>query len=229
MGIFKRLFKVGEAAANKAVDELENPELMLDQAIRDKETQIKEAKRSVMEFIATSRGTKAELEKEKDERKTWNTRAEKAVAEEREDLAVKALQRVDEAEAKIKTLDAAWKQQQSSVNGLKAEITAMENELAEFRRNKDFIIAQSKTADLKKQVYQAKAKMGKDTSADDLMARLKAKADRAVHEADAAEEMADSFGSGDSLEKEFNTLDTNAQSDAMEDRLAKLRAKVNKD
>ena len=36
MSVFKRLFKVGEAKANQIVDGLEKPELMLEQAIKDK-------------------------------------------------------------------------------------------------------------------------------------------------------------------------------------------------
>lgn len=229
MGIFKRLFKIGEAAANKAVDDIESPELMLDQAIRDKGQQLKDAKHSVMEFIATARGTKAELEKERSGKKEWAKKAEQAMSQDREDLAVKALQRSDEHEARAKTLEVAWKQQQTSVDSLKREMTTMDNELAEFKRNKDFIIAQSKTADLRKQVYEAKAKMGSDSSADDLMARLQAKAERSSHEADAAEEMAESFGDGDGLDKEFSGMESDAQSEDMKDRLAKLRAKTGKE
>ena len=228
MSIFKRLFKIGEAAANKAVDDLENPELMLDQAIRDKEQQLKDAKHSVMEFIATTRQTKAELEKERTAKKDWSKKAEQAVSQDRDDLAVKALERADEHESKSKILEVAWKQQQTSVDSLKKEITTMENELAEFRRNKDFIIAQSKTANLRKQVYEAKAKMGKDTSTDDLMSRLKTKAERSEHEADAAQEMADTF-SGDSLDKEFADMTSITQSEDMKDRLDKLRTKLGKE
>ena len=44
MGLFQRIFKVGEAKVNQIVDGLEKPEVMLDQAIRDKEKQISAAK-----------------------------------------------------------------------------------------------------------------------------------------------------------------------------------------
>ena len=64
MSVFKRLFKVGEAKANQIVDSMEKPELMLEQAIKDKAKQIGEAKKSVMSVIATERQTKALLLKE---------------------------------------------------------------------------------------------------------------------------------------------------------------------
>jgi len=205
MSIFSRLFKVGEAKANQIVDSLEKPELMLEQAIKDKAKQISEAKKAVMGVIATERQTRALLLKEQNEKETWETKARQALQSGREDLAARALTRATEHEQKATQLQQTWQSQKASVDKLKLEIVKMEDELAEFKRNKDFIIAQAKTAEVKKQIYQAKAKMLNDRSADDLMARMKAKAERASFEAEAAEEMAVDV-SGDSLEKEFEQL-----------------------
>ena len=44
---------------------MEKPELMLEQAIRDKEDQIRDAKKAIQGCIATERQTKAQLEQEK--------------------------------------------------------------------------------------------------------------------------------------------------------------------
>jgi phage shock protein A len=225
MSIFKRMFKIGEAKANQIVDGLEKPELMLEQAIKDKAKQIGEAKRSVMSVIATERQTKALLLKEQNEKGNWEGKAQQALKAGNEELAVKALSRSTEHEQKSTNLEQTWKAQKVSVDQLKVEIVRMEDELAEFKRNKDFIIAQSKTAEVKKQIYQAKAKMSGDKTADDLMARMKAKAERSSFEADAAEEMAEA--GGDSLEKEFASLGTtsastevNAKLEAMKKQLA---------
>ena len=227
MIIFNRLFKIGEAKANKIVDGLEKPELMLEQAIRDKEKQISDVKKSVMAVIATERQTKGMLDQEKAEQKNWEQKAEAALKAGKEDLAVKALNRANEHEQKAASLDTNWKNQRANVDKLKQEIVKLEDELAEFKRNKDFIIAQSKTAEVKKQIYEAKAKIKNDKSADDLMARMKAKAERANYEAEAAEEMADA-ASGDSLEKEFAGIEDSAANTAVADKLAALKAKVDK-
>ena len=53
MSVFSRLFKIGQAGANKMVDSMEKPELMLDQAIRDKDKQIREVKKALLQCIAT--------------------------------------------------------------------------------------------------------------------------------------------------------------------------------
>ncbi len=228
MSIFSRIFKVGQAAANKVVDKMEKPELMLEQAIRDKETQIREAKKSIQSCIATERQTKALLEKEKADKFTWEQKAEMALKAGKEDLAVRALQRATEHEQKLTTLESQWQGQRDSVDELKKEIVKMGDAVAEFRRNKDFIIAQSKAAQVKKDIYEAKARISTKHNADDLMARMKAKAERQGHEAEAAKEIADvSTDGGDTLEKEFEGMGASGGSSvAVNDKLAALKAKL---
>ena len=225
MSIFSRIFKIGQASANKVVEKFEKPELMLEQAIADKEKQIREVKQSVQQVIATERQTKAQLEKEKAEKFQWEQKAEAAMRSGREDLAVKALERASEHEARAASLEPSWQGQQSSVAELKQEVIAMEAEVAEYRRNKDFIIAQSKAAQVKKDIYEAKARMTNTRSPDDLMARMKAKAERQGFEADAAKEMATSPG-GTSLEDEFKSLATGAGSPDVQAKLDALKAKL---
>jgi phage shock protein A len=227
MSVFRRIFKIGEAAVNKAVDNMEKPELMLEQAIRDKEKQISDVKKAVMSVIATERQTKGMLDQEKAEQKNWEQKAEAALKAGKEDLAVKAVARSNEHEKKAGTLDTQWKDQRANVDRLKQEIVKLEDELAEFKRNKDFIIAQSKTAQVKKQIYEAKAKIKNDKSADDLMARMKAKAERAGYEAEAAEEMAET-ATGDTLEKEFEGLGATTTDAAVDAKLAALKEKLGK-
>lgn len=224
MSIFSRIFKIGEASANKIVEHFEKPELMLEQAIADKEKQIREAKQSVQQVIATERQTKAQLEKEKAEKFQWEQKAEAAMRAGREDLAVKALERASEHEARAQALEPNWQSQQAGVAELKQEITAMEAEAAEYRRNKDYIIAQSKAAQVKKDIYEAKARMTTKRSPDDLMARMKAKAERQGYEAEAAKEMA-ATGSA-SLEDEFKSLGAGAGNPDVQAKLDALKAKL---
>ena len=129
MSVFQRMFKVGEAKVNQLVDSLEKPEVMLDQAIRDKEKQISNAKKSVMSVIATERQTKAQLDKDVNEQSNWETKAEQALKTGREDLAVKALERAAEHQKKAESLQGIWQSQRDNVDQLKQEISKMEDEL----------------------------------------------------------------------------------------------------
>ena len=225
MSIFSRIFKIGQASANKVVESFEKPELMLEQAIADKEKQIREVKQAVQQVIATERQTKAQLEKEKAEKFQWEQKAEAAMRAGREDLAVKALERASEHESRAAALEPNWQGQQSSVAELKQEVIKMEAEVAEYRRNKDFIIAQSKAAQVKKDIYEAKAKMTSKRGPDDLMARMKAKAERQGYEADAAKEMADNTGAT-RLEDEFKSLTAGSGNPDVQAKLDALKAKL---
>ena len=204
MGIFSRFLKIGEAKANKIIDSLEKPELMLEQAIRDQEKQIREARQKVQSIIATERQTKALLDKENREKQIWEDKAQSALQMNSEDLATRALVRSEEHNQKYSSLLPTWESQRSAVENLKSEIRKMEGELLALKRDKDIIIAQSKSAEVRKSIYEAKAKIGKNNTSD-LIARMKVKAEKQNYEADAAKEMAE-LETKDKLEEEFNKL-----------------------
>lgn len=228
MSIFKRIFKIGQAHANRMVDGLERPEIMLDQAIKDQAKGIREAREKIAAVIATERKSKAMLLKEQENQTNWEKRAELALTQGNEDLATKALMRAEEHGRNSESLKGQWEAQRKSVEGLKVALQKMTDELAELKRNKDIIIAQSKAAEVKKEIYEAKAQIGKSNTSD-LIARMKAKAERANYEAEAAEELAGEVEGGDSLEKEFEQLSApDVPSASVQDRLAALKAKLNK-
>ena len=226
MSIFRRLFKIGQANVNKVVDAIEKPDMMLEQAIRDQQKHISEVKQSVQSVIATERQTKALLDQENENKRIWMQKAEMALKAGKEDLATKALSRSEEHEKKVTVLQPQWETQRQEIEKLKLAIRKMEDELAELKRNKDIIVAQSKASEVKKEIYQAKAKIGKNNTSD-LIERMKAKAERSSFEAQAAEEMAEDT-SGDRLEKEFEGLGEVSASQAVQDKLAALKSKLNK-
>lgn len=230
MSIFSRLFKIGQAHTNKAIDAMEKPEVMLDQAIRDREKQIAEARQKIQKVIASERKQRALLMKQQEEKSSWEQRAEKALMAGNEELATKALVRAEEHETNAVSLDGQWQGMRKDADNLKLALKKMEDEIAELRRNKEIIIAQSKAAEVKKDIYEAKAKIGKKSDTADLIARMKAKAEQQSYEADAAEEMALEAG-GDSLEKEFAKLTSSSPSasPAVSDKLAAMKAKLNKE
>ncbi len=227
MSIFGRLFKIGEANANKVLDKLEKPEVMLEQAIRDQEKHIRESRQQVQSVIATERQTKALLDQEKENAAAWQSKAEAALRAGNEELATKALVRSEEHTGKSNTLQPQWEAQRAEVEKLKSAINKLESELSELKRNKDIIIAQSKMAEVKKSIFEAKAQIGnKSGQTQALIERMKEKAKRTSFEADAAEELAEISG-GDELEKEFAKIGTTAVSPGVQDKLAALKAKLN--
>lgn len=224
MSIFSRLFKIGQAKTNQIIDGLEKPEVMLDQAIRDKTDAVKDAKRALQSCIATERKTKADLNRYLQEKMLWESKAESALLAKNEELAVKALQRAEESQMKADSTRPNWESQKNSIDQIKNDILKMENEISDLKRNKDFIIAQSKTAEVKKNIYEARAKINKTGDVDDLISRMKSKSEKLTYEADAAQEMANTFDGRDSLEKEFDNLQS--PSFNVQNRLSELKTKL---
>jgi phage shock protein A len=228
MGIFSRLFKVGQAKANQIMDKMESPELMLDQAIKDKEKALREAKESVQKVIAEERKQRAMLDKENEQKVLWEGKAQAALSAGKEDLAVKALQRSEEHEGNANSLQGQWETLKKNVDGLKVVIRKSQDEISELKRNKDLIIAQSKASEVKKNIYEAKAKIGKKADTDSLIERMKAKAQNQEYEAEAAHEMVEDLGEKDSLEKEFEDLGSSSASSSVQDKLAEMKKKMGK-
>ncbi|MBF0196136.1 MAG: PspA/IM30 family protein [Planctomycetes bacterium] len=224
MSIFSRLFKIGQAKANAVVDSLENPELMLDQAIKDKEKSIGELRESVARCIATEKLTRKQLDGELKSRADWEAKAEGALKSGREDLAVKALNRASEHEAKSVTLQTNWESQKKGVDQLKVDLQKQQDQLAEYKRNRNFIVAQSQFAEAKKSIHSVRSKMNSGAkSADNLMERMKAKAEQSSAEADAAAELA---SEGSSLENEFKEMENSGMSADIEAKLAAMKSKM---
>ncbi len=224
MGLLSRMFKIGQAEANQLLDKLEKPEKMIDQAIRDRERQIAEARAAIVKVIATEKQTKAELDRALSNQKDWTNKAELALKAGKEDLAAQALQRAEEHEREAASYQQQWQLQHGESGQLKQSLQEMENDFASLKRERNLIIAQSKAADVKKDIYNAKAKIGK-SSTNDLIERMRAKAQQNSYEADAAGELLKNNGT-DSLEKEFDNLESKEISSSVADKLAAMKAKI---
>lgn len=225
MSIIQRIFKVGQAEANRLVDQIENPEKMLDQAIRDREKEIRNARTAITSVIAQEKETKATLDRALRNKEEWLGKAEMALRAGKEELAAQALVRSEDYEREAQTMDQQWQYLKKETQQLKQSLQQMENDFQALQRERNIIVAQSKAASVKKDIANAKAKIGKGNT-DDLIERMRKKAQKVSYEADAANELADET-SGDSLEKEFASLETQQVSASVADKLAAMKAKLN--
>lgn len=225
MSIFSRLFKIGQAHTNRMVDHLEKPEVMLEQALRDKEKAIKDAMEKVQSVIATERQTRAQITKAEQEKLKWDERAQYALEKNDEKLALQALQRSEEHAGHISTLTPTWNLQRDSIDSLKIELQKMQDEINELKRNKDILIAQSKTAEVRKAIYDAKNSMKRNDSTD-LITRMKNKAEKQIYEAEAAKELSESFTKEDSLENQFAQIDNSGADIKAQARLAAMKEQL---
>ena len=166
MGIFSRLFKVGQAEAHAAVDKLEDPIKMTEQGIRDLREDMQKAFTSLAEVKSMAIRTRRDAENQKKlaadyERKamTLLQRAQQGTLDmaEAERLATEALgQKEQHASEALRLTQEADRHQQMSdqleanVNKLKSSIKSYENDLVTLK-------ARAKTASATKKINQQMA------------------------------------------------------------------------
>lgn len=221
MGIFSRFFKVGQAHLNKAVEKLEDPSVMIDQAIADRKKSIDTMQDRVAGVIATQRQTEAQYNQELEKVETWEANAQKAIEKSNEDLARKALARMNEHKANADALEPQVNAQKSTVAELKRDLQKAKDDLASFEREKHVLLAQSEAAKVKKDVYEARTNLSKDSSGG-LMDRMRERTKREAAEAEAMSELATD---STSLDDEFAEL--NSSPSSVDDQLAAMKAKMN--
>ncbi|WP_075591103.1 PspA/IM30 family protein [Labilibacter marinus] len=145
MGIFNRIFKVGQAEAHSVVDKLEDPIKMTEQGIRDLKKDLDKSLQALAEVKAMSIRSKKDLNTNKEMAKNYEQKAilliqkaEKGDLEagEADRLATEALTRKEEAvteasraQTEVDRFDSNIANLDKNIKKLKSTITSYENEL----------------------------------------------------------------------------------------------------
>ncbi len=231
MGVFNRLFKIGQSEAHNLVDKLEDPIKLTEQGIRDLKKNLDESLQAFAEVKALAIRTKREINEYTNQAKNYEQKAmlilKKAQdggleAGEADRLAGEALTRKSDADAnaeRTKTdlgkLEANVKQLDSNIKALKSKITHYENEL--------------KTLKARAKVSEATKKINKSMSGIDsgstiaMLEKMKDKVSRDEELAEAYGEMADS---NKSIDEELDAAINDSEVKAS-DALAEMKRKMN--
>src|SRR5881397_2536950 len=105
MGLFKRISDIISANLGELVEGLEDPEMMLKQAVGEMETAIEDATQETAKALAGEKKLQKELAHNQNESKVWQSRAEKAVDEGNDQAARDALSRKQEHDRLIVALE----------------------------------------------------------------------------------------------------------------------------
>jgi len=231
MGIFARLFKVGQAQAHAAVDKLEDPIKLTEQGIRDLKSDLQNA----MTGLAEVKGVSIRLSKEADDAKRQTDEYErKAVLllqrfkdgqldqAQAERLATEALNQKEITSQRAARLAQDAEQQQrmatqlqDKVQQLKTAINSYENELVTLR-------GRAKTAESTKRINQHLAQVD-SSSTIAMLERMK----RKVEEDEALAQAYGEVGQVDtSVDAEINKALASAQPSKAQDELQAMKAKL---
>ena len=223
MGLFRRIFKIGEAEAHSLVDSLEDPIKLTEQAIRDLKEDLSESIKALAEVKAMAIRARNEVGMHNNKAKDYENKAIALIkraqqgnmdAGEADRLATASLAKKDEhmrslnvAVENQKKFDANVSKLEGSVKKLKMNISKWENEARTLK-------ARAKVAAATKNVN--KQLSGIDSSSTiAMLERMKEKVDK---EESIAESYAEIAESNVSVEEEINSAleESGSSSDALE-------------
>ncbi|KAE9633207.1 MAG: phage shock protein [Epulopiscium sp.] len=226
MGIFNRMVNVIKANINDLIDKAEDPEKMLEQLILDMQEQYTAAKAQVAQAIADEKKLEREYEEQLKLQNEWAEKAELAVSQQNDDLAIKALKRKKEHEKLAEEYKIHLDDQKQVTEKLKNSLKELNDKIEEAKRKKELLIARSKRAKAQETVNKTFSELN-DTSAFDSFARMESKIEAMEDKVKAQEELNNEV-SENTLDKEFEQLEKARQDLDVMDELAALKAKMGK-
>jgi len=146
MGIMDRLSRLIRAHLNHALDRAEDPELMLEQILRDMQANLSAARNQTRDMIAQEHALDAVLAHARRQTETWAGRARTAAAAGRDDLARAALRRKRDSAASEQVYAQQLATQRETVAKLKSRIQQLESRYQKALSQKDALIARQRRA-----------------------------------------------------------------------------------
>lgn len=230
MNFFKRLFKIGEAEANSAIDKMEDPIKMTEQGIRDMKTDLEKS----LEALAQ---VKALAIRAKNEAEDFATKAEDY--EQKAMLILKKVQNgdMDAAEADRLAKEALIKKEESlqQVNRTKGEQEKFDSSVADLEKNVQEIKQNISKWENELKTLKARVKVSKATqNLNKQMAEIDTSStvsmlERMKNKVSQEEALAEAYGdiakNAKSIDDQLNDAANTAEATA-EDDLAKLKEQL---
>jgi len=230
MGIFQRLFRVGQAEVHSAIDKFEDPIKLTEQGIRDLKSDLNTAMTSLAEVKGQGIRLKKQAEDNKKAAADYERKAmlllQKAQngeleAAEVDRLATEALSRKDDAENRATTLGRDAQQQEQMAAQLQAQVEKLKSAIASYENDLITLRARARTAAATKKINRQLAKVDSSGTLA-MLEKMKERVDEDESLAQAYGELADSSKTvDDEIDSALKT--SSGSTDA---RLAALKAKM---
>jgi len=220
MGIFSRMGDIINSNLNAMIDKAENPEKIARLIIQEMEDTLVEVRTDAARNIAERKELSRKVDDYAARASDWEAKAELALTKGREDLARGALSAKQQSEQMVDVVT-------REIDILDEAVAKADGDLAKLQTKLNEAKAKHKALSMRSSVAKGQIKMRtmvQDTKVEDALARYE-RMERKVDELEAHVESFDLGGNGDSLESQFAELEA---SDAIEDELAALKARINK-
>ena len=146
MGILDRVSRLVRANVNDLVDRAEDPEKMIDQILRDMQSNIATARAQVAAMIAQEKELEADLEETRNLSNEWAEKARRAVAAGKDDLARQALRRKRDNDENAAVYEQTYQSQKQTVEKLKQQLGLLESKYQTTLSQRDSLVARQRRA-----------------------------------------------------------------------------------
>lgn len=203
MGVFSRVSTMFKAKVNSTLDDIENPIELLDQKLREMESQLSKAKLSSAQIIGNSHDLERKYKAAQKEAIEYESKVKLALSKGNEELAKKALERKISSEKKANTLRESYQLAKTQADSIKKNLMALENEISKTRSYRDEAAARLTTAEASQKVNEVLANVqtkNNTVQIDSIERKIQRKESMASGLAELRFE--------DTFESEFNELDS---------------------
>lgn len=155
MGIMDRLGRLIRANVNDLIDRAEDPEQLLDQILRDMQSNMATARQQVASMIAQEKELEADLDETHRLSREWSAKARRAVEAGKDDLAREALRRKRDNDENSRVYEQQHQVQSQAVDKLKDQLRQLEAKHQSTLSQRDALIARQRRAKAQRQVAES--------------------------------------------------------------------------
>ncbi|MCH2031917.1 MAG: PspA/IM30 family protein [Tenacibaculum sp.] len=230
MNFFKRLFKIGQAEANAALDSMEDPIKMTEQGIRDLKIDLEKSLESLAQVKALAIRAKNDVEEYTSKANDYQQKAMLILTkakngeldiEEADKLAKQALVRKEETNQQLENAKSESENFDESVAKLESSVQEIKNSLKKWENELRTLKARHKVAKATKNLNKEMAEIDSSSTVS-MLERMKNKIEQEEALADAYGDMAKE---NKTLEQKLEEL-TNTTEQSAEDDLAALKKEM---
>ena len=225
MNLFDRFARVAKSNLNNILQNLEDPEKIMNQAVEDMQADLVKIRQSYAEVTATQRRLLKQKEQADALAEDWYSRAQLALQSNKEDLAREALSRRQQNVEASKSLEVQINDQAASIDKLYEGMQMLEAKILEAKSKKEQMVARARTAQSTQKVNDMLGGITGKSSMD-AFKRMEEKVEALEAAAEVSAEMGQNAlpGGASSIEREFALLEGKS---AVDDELAKMKGLLN--
>ena len=225
MGIMTRFKDIMAANVNALLDKAEDPEKMIDQYLRNLETDFAKVKAETASVMAEEKSARRKLDECSEEIAKMGEYAKKAVAAGNDNDARRFLEKKSELTQKQEVLTKNYELAQANSVKMRQMHDKLESDIQAMKSKRDMLKAKVKVAQTQRKFNEMGSGMESAGSNAAAFERMEEKVNRMLDEADAVGELNTSSEEED-LDKLASKYDSTETVSAVDDELAALKAEM---